>query len=497
VFVKWCIVIVLTLAGPAMAAAQGRVPVLQRQAEAIVGAVGGQWSALAWSIDRREILFAIEPHRALVPASNNKVFTSIWALDALGEDHRFATELLVAGAIDGRGVLQGDLVLRGSGDPGFGAPEYQADPMSPLRTMARRVRESGVRSVSGRIVGDADIFDTVGVGPAWPQDTGGGASAYAPRVSGLAFQRNVLGIQLEPTDPGQPARVILHPQVEEIPVVSRARTGGGRAWAVRRANTDTIVVHGAVAGRGLHRYDVGVADPALLAAAALRRALIDEGIAVHGPAVRGTTPDGARALHRHVSVPLGTMIARLNRDSDNFFAEQLFKATTAHATGLGSFDLGGPASAVFFHRTTGVPFGEIYQADGSGLSAHNRASAYALVCALAYAHGASYAAAFHESLAVAGGPGTLRRMFVNTGAQGNLRAKTGYVRGSRTLSGYVRTADGQLVAFSFLYNGGGTNPARQAQQELGALIAGYSAVPPGMAGGDPASAAERDPRARR
>jgi serine-type D-Ala-D-Ala carboxypeptidase/endopeptidase (penicillin-binding protein 4) len=490
---KLLLTLVASLLWAPLAATQTPAAPLQAEAEAIVAGVRGEWSVMAWSIDRREVLFAIEPHRALVPASNNKLFTAVWALDRLGAEHRFSTDLLLAGEVDAAGVLHGDVVIRGSGDPGFGAPEYQADPMRPLRTMARRVRESGVRAVNGRVIADASVFDTVGVGPAWPQDTGGGSAAYAPRVSGLAFHRNVLGVQLEPTQPGQPARVVRHPPVEEVPVVSNARTGGGRAWAVRRANTDTIVVHGAVAGRGLHRYDVGVADPALLAAGALRRALLDEGVQV-GPAVRGTTPAGARPLHRHVSVPVATMIGKLNQDSDNFFAEQLFLATVADAAGRGSFDRGGPASAVFFHRRTGVPYGELYQADGSGLSAHNRASAYALVCALAYAHQAPYSEAFHRSLAVAGASGTLRRMFVNTGAEGNLHAKTGFIRGSRTLSGYVRTADGQLVAFSFLYNGPGTNPARAAQQELGALLASFprsEPLPAGQASAAPVGEAAR------
>lgn len=457
------------------ARAQPARPPLQAAAEQIVGEVAGQWSVFAWSIDRGEPLFSIHPRAVLVPASNNKVFTAIWALDVLGPEYRFPTDLLLAGELTRDGVLRGDVILRGSGDPSFGYPGLMPDPMEPLRRMARRLREHGVRVVEGRVIGDASIFDTALVGPAWPRDTGGGASAYAPRVSGLAFHRNVLGVQLEPTAPGQPAQVRLHPPVEEIPVVSFARTGGGRAWAVRRERDDTIFVRGAVAGRGMHRYDVGVADPALLAAGALRRALLEEGIAVAGPAVRGVAPPGARPLHRHLSIPLGAMIAKLNQESDNFFAEHLFKATVARAAGLGSYERGGPASALHFHERAAVDFGELYQADGSGLSQHNRTSALALVRALVYAHRAPWAELFHRSLAVAGERGgTLQRMFVNTAAARNLHAKTGFIRGARTLSGYVRTRDGQLVAFSFLYNGGNTNGARLAQERLGLLLAEYA-----------------------
>ncbi|CAN5387702.1 D-alanyl-D-alanine carboxypeptidase/D-alanyl-D-alanine-endopeptidase [soil metagenome] len=462
------------LPSPAQAPAGEPLPPLQLQAEQILAKVQGRWSVLAWSVDRDQPLFAINPDSILVPASNNKVFTAVWVLEVLGPEYRFPTDLLITAPIEGDGVLRGDVVLRGSGDPAFGYPEFTRDPMQPLRVMARRLRERGVRVVEGAVVGDGSAFDSLLVGPGWPRDTEGGASEYAPRVSGLAFQRNVLWIDLQPTQPGQPALVHRRPAVEEIPVISMVRTGGGSALAVRRPQDDTIRVQGAVAGRGLHRYRVGVTEPALLAAGALRQALIEEGIEVRGGARTGTTPEGAKHIHRHYSIPLAMMIPKLNQDSDNFFAEHLFKAAVRRATGLGSYHRGGSASAIFFHRTAEVPLGEVYQADGSGLSSYNRASAHALVQALLHAHAAPWSESFHQSLAMAGSRyGTLRRQFVGTAAAGNLHAKTGYVRGSRTLSGFVRTRDGQLVAFSFLYNGGNTNGARAAQMELGTLLAEY------------------------
>lgn len=463
----------LRLSGQAEPAPAATGP-LQALAEQLIGKVGGEWSVLAWSVERQRPLFAVNPHAIVVPASNNKVFTSIWALEVLGPEYRFPTDLLLAGTVEGE-VLRGDVVLRGSGDPAFGYPEFTRDPMQPLRVMARRLHERGVRVVEGGVIGDGTAFDSLLLGPGWPRDTEGGASAYAPRVSGLAFQRNLLWIDLQPTRAGQPARVQLQPAVEEIPVVSTARTGGGNALAVRRPEDDTIRVRGGIAGRGLHRYQVGVTNPALLAAGALRQALIEEGIEVRGGARSGPTPEGAKHIHRHYSMPLALMVPKLNRDSDNFFAEHLFKATVRRATGLGSYYRGGPASALFFHQRAGVPFGELYQADGSGLSAQNRTSANALVRALVFAHRAPWSEVFHGSLAMAGdNQGTLRRQFVGTPAAGNLHAKTGYVRGSRTLAGFVRTSDGELVAFAFLYNGPGTSAARGVHLELGTLLAGYA-----------------------
>jgi serine-type D-Ala-D-Ala carboxypeptidase/endopeptidase (penicillin-binding protein 4) len=445
---------------------------LQAAAEQIVAGTGGAWSVLAWSVDRNEPLFAIDANEARVIASNTKVFTSVWALEVLGEDYRFPTDLLVTAPIGEDGVLRGDVILRGSGDPAFGNAEFNDDPMAPLRVMARELAARGVREVQGNVMGDASAFDANLVGPEWPLDTSGGAAAYAPRVSGLAFGRNMLWVELTPTTAGQPPEIRTVPHVPEIPMNATVRTGGGRAIVTRFPESDTILVRGAVSGRGPFRYGIGVTDPALLAAGALREALVEQGIVVHGQAVSGTPRDTAYHVHRHLSMPLHGMIAKLNRDSDNFFAEHLYKAAAAHVIGVGSYPAAGPASALFFIERADIPHGQVYLSDGSGLSRLNYGSAYSLVQTLLFAREQPWFDTFDASLAVSGERrGTMRRMFVGTPGAGSVRGKTGFIRGVRTLSGFVETAGGETVAFAFFYNGGNTNGARGAQEQLGTLLA--------------------------
>jgi D-alanyl-D-alanine carboxypeptidase/D-alanyl-D-alanine-endopeptidase (penicillin-binding protein 4) len=480
------LLVFLLAVSSALPAAAQRLP-LQARAEAILGS-DARWSAYAYSLDRRTPLFSIRADELRVPASNNKVFTGIWALDELGPDYRFPTDLLLAGPIVD-GVLKGDVVLRGSGDPAFGYPAFEVDPMDPLRTTARRLRALGIQRVEGGVIADATVFDDTLFGPEWPNDTGNGVSRYAPRVSGLSFQRNLLRVQVIPVRGGKP-RVETSPRTTAIPVVSTVGSGGGRAWATREPDSDTIRVRGSVSGRGSFRYEIGVARPALLAGEALREALEESGITVADETRTGETPPGAQLVHRHFSIRLAEMIPELNRHSDNFFAEHLWKAAAARAVGQGSYALGAPRSAIHFARRTAMPYGELWQADGSGLSAENRTTARALVAALAYAHRRPWAPLYHSSLALAGDPhGTLRRLFRGTAAAGNLHAKTGYIRGVRTLSGYVRTRGGENVAFSFLYNGNNTSGARSVQQELGTLLASYGAP---AAAAAPATAAADD-----
>jgi D-alanyl-D-alanine carboxypeptidase/D-alanyl-D-alanine-endopeptidase (penicillin-binding protein 4) len=466
----WAAAVAAALGGAAAtvgsAGTQGAAGPLQAQADAVVPNKS-EWTIMAYSLDRNQTLFAINAEQPKVPASNNKVYSSIWALGVLGPDYRFPTDLLINGNIQ-NGVLQGDVIIRGSGDPGFGYPSYEKDNLDPLRTMARRLKALGINQVTGSVIGDATIHDRQNFGPAWPLDTGMGAAHYAPTVSGLPYQRNMLWV--EPNGQG-PNGFVLHPDVPEIPVVWQSR--GGRGYAVRRPEQDTVRLRGGI-GRPGTRFPVGAFEPALLAPAALRQAMREAGIQVNGAVKLQRTPRGAKLAHRHLSLTLAEMVPQLNQHSDNFFAEHFWKAAVAKTTGQGSYTRGGPASANFFHRNAGVPYGQLWQADGSGLSANNRTSANSMVMTLKFADRAPYSRVFHESLAVAGDPGgTMKRMFVGTPAAGNLHAKTGYIRQVRSLSGYVKTASGERVAFSFIYNGRNTSGARGVQVALGNLLATY------------------------
>ncbi|HEU0052604.1 MAG TPA: D-alanyl-D-alanine carboxypeptidase/D-alanyl-D-alanine-endopeptidase, partial [Longimicrobium sp.] len=336
--------------------------------------------------------------------------------------------------------------------------------------MAQALKKEGVRVVEGGVLADATIHDERNYGPDWPTDTGNGASAYAPTVSGLPFQRNMIWVSLAPDSvTGRPFSTT--PRTDAIPVVWERRSG--RGYAVRKPEEDTVRVRGAGGGRGA-RYGVGVAEPALLAGSALLQALREEGIEVRGGVREGKTPEGATLVHRHYSITLGEMLPQLNRHSDNFFAEHFWKAAAAKAVGQGSYDKGPAASAAFFHDKARVEMGQLWQADGSGLSAKNHTSAHALVSALAYAHQRPWNQTFFESLAIAADKGgTMKGMFVGMPAAGKLHAKTGYIRGVRSLSGYVRAADGELIVFSFIYNGRNTSGARGVQMQLGNLLATY------------------------
>ena len=123
-------------------------PGLQAAAEILVAEASGAWGVMAWSIDKNAPLISIDASNPRVPASNNKIFTAIWALDELGPGYRFPTDLLISGPFE-NGTLRGDVILRGSGNPAFGYPPrlgfsaFTDESMAPLRRWSGQARRDG------------------------------------------------------------------------------------------------------------------------------------------------------------------------------------------------------------------------------------------------------------------------------------------------------------------------------------------------------------------
>src|SRR5690606_20217240 len=132
--------------------------------------------------------------------------------------------------------------------PALGYNVIIESPMTPLDRMAARLKELGIVSVSGNIVGDATVFDDALIGPNWPSDTGGGAARYAPRVSGLPFQRNMPWVEAVASPIGGDIEIRTDPQVTAVPVVSTVNRGSGGARVLRYPADDTVRIVGAVSG---------------------------------------------------------------------------------------------------------------------------------------------------------------------------------------------------------------------------------------------------------
>jgi D-alanyl-D-alanine carboxypeptidase/D-alanyl-D-alanine-endopeptidase (penicillin-binding protein 4) len=304
--------------------------------------------------------------KRLTPASNEKLITTVAALTTLRPGFRYETTLSGTGTRNGT-AYQGDLYLVGAGDPTLTT--------AGLATLAKRLYQSGVRHITGRVVGDESIFDKVRFGPQWKHSFYGTES---PPLSGLTVNRNVL-----PNGKMEPY-------------------------------------------------------PALAAAKLMRRALVQQGITVGGKAVSGRAPFGAHALGTYDSKPLWKILRSMDTNSDNFMAEMVLKAVGALGNGVGSTASGLAVARSVLHKLIGSDVDTLHLVDGSGLSAANRLTASAVAELLAQvAKDPTLGPALRQALAISGVDGTLVdragcHCIAKTGTLDGVSSLSGY---ATTLSG--------------------------------------------------------------
>ena len=386
--------VVIACAASAAAVAAGPAGIEPKLAKALTAPSLslGRTAALAVDVSTGTIVFAHNESLPVAPASNEKIPVSWAALTRLGVGYRFHTEVYGVGTRAGA-TWDGDLILKGFGDPTLST--------SDLDRLAATIRGRGIRSVSGRILGDESFYDTKRGAAGWKVSFVGGET---PPLSAL--------------------------------VVDRAQ-----GWPAL--------------------------SPPLLAARALRDALVRRGVPVGGRPGRGSSPEAAVSLASDVSDPLSEIVRRMNHESDNFYAEMLLKQLLA-VTGEVGTSAGGGRLVVATMRDAGIPVEGVRLLDGSGLSSLDRLTAEALVGVIrAGATDPAIRAAFVDSLAVAGISGTLSERLPTL--RGQVKGKTGTTDRACTLSGLIRGT----VAFAVLENGNPVSSvaARTAQDRFVTILA--------------------------
>jgi serine-type D-Ala-D-Ala carboxypeptidase/endopeptidase (penicillin-binding protein 4) len=452
---------------------------------------GDRWSVMVVSLDRGDTLFAYNAHERLAPASNMKLFTTAAALYYLGADYRWNTFLMATGPVSD-GVLSGDLVVYGTGDPTFSGRFGSA--LAVWQAFADSLEALGVREVRGDIVGDGSYFHGSGAGEGWQHSYMN--ASYAATAGALSYAENVATLQIAPAQQsGWRPTVSLLPGGEGVAVVNQARTvagGATRIHVARMAYDGPVVVSGQIArGSAPVTRAVPVSDPERFAAAIFREVLTRRGIVVTGtvrsalteaespvtgrsifaPALDSREP--LRVLAVHTSEPIMRVLEIINKRSHNLMAEQVLRTVGRVAVGHGSVD-GGRRALEHMMRVEGhAAPGEIAVYDGSGLSVLNRSSAHGIVSLLAVMAQSPSWEQYWETLPEAAGSGGLRRMH-QTAAAGNLRAKTGTIDRVSALSGYVRAANGERLAFAIISNNvPSTWQAKRIEDAIGARLAEY------------------------
>ncbi|MCC7195795.1 MAG: D-alanyl-D-alanine carboxypeptidase/D-alanyl-D-alanine-endopeptidase [Gemmatimonadaceae bacterium] len=465
-------------AGPDSIAAASRAAGqrLEAAVNTALNRVGGNstWGVLVVSLSNGDTLVARNADAMLAPASTMKLFTSALALDRFGPEGRFETQVLHTGAI-ADGVLDGDLILRGAGDPSLGGAPWSEYDEAPMERLARGIAASGIARITGAIVGDPSAFDDGKVPDGWARRNL--QRKYAARVSALSFNENRVAVLVRPN--GKLASISFRPAATGIDVENTVRVVKGSRSASIRVSQDSVLGRVKVSGwigalSGTRTYPMMVENPELIAAGALRAALADAGVTVDGPAVIRQAYVEAAPLAALPSPPLDQLVARMNGESNNHFAELLFRNVAVSEAATGSATTASSLLAQFLATKVNADSTTILAADGSGLSMLDRVTPRTMVQLLDYARRAPWGAVFERSLPIAGLTETLARRMRSTPAMGNLHAKTGTTDIVASLAGYVTAKNGEDLAFSIIYNGDNHWRAKDSIDRIGAALARFS-----------------------
>jgi serine-type D-Ala-D-Ala carboxypeptidase/endopeptidase (penicillin-binding protein 4) len=449
------------------------------------------WGVLIVDPEAHDTLYAHNAAKLFIPASNQKIVSGSVMLEQLGPDFRFRTTLAAQGTI-ANGTLTGDLAVIGRGDPTMSDRMMKGDAMAPLRGIADSLLQRGIRRITGNIVALGDAFPGPVAGAGWPWDQLDGASFAG--VDELLFNEGLSFIRVRPgTNIGdvgvvetRPSRRFPSVRVEATtiardttppPATGGAGRGGRSATGTRVSAyhdtlTSAVIVRGQIAVGDSATITFPQHDPNTAFAAALAEALAERGIAVDRQVTAWTQDARADSLFTVLSVPLREIMPAVMKPSQNQIAEVFLRALGLERAGVGTADSGRRVIERQFAEWK-IPSDAFVVRDGSGLSRSDLISPEAIVSILEAMRRSPNFGVFFESLPIAGVDGTIRTRMRDTPAQGNLRAKTGTLSMVRSLSGYVRTADGRLLEFSMLCNNWTTPQAAvdRVQDTIGAALA--------------------------
>jgi D-alanyl-D-alanine carboxypeptidase/D-alanyl-D-alanine-endopeptidase (penicillin-binding protein 4) len=418
------------------------------------------WAVDVRSLQTGETIFQWNPGKLMMPASNMKIVTLAAAAEVFGWDHRFTTTLETAAPIED-GVLRGDLFVRGTGDPTINSRQGRA--AAVLFDWISGLHAAGIQRIDGRIIGDDQAFDDEGLGDGWSWDYL--QYGYAAPVGALQFNEDVARLTIAPgAKPGDPAVVQLPPGAG-LTVVNRVVTGaeGSREAVDYRRDLTSAQLHvtGSVpAGGTTLTRSVAVVNPTVYCAQSLKDSLVATGIEVRGEAVDlddvaaefADSSEPRRVLVTTQSPPLRDMASVLMKVSQNLYAETFLKAVGGSGGGIGT-TAGGRSIVGRTLTSWGIPPDSYIVSDGSGLSRYNYLSAEMITAVLERMYrDPRHQDPFLLTLPIAGRDGTIASRMRGTLAEGNAVAKTGSIANVRSLSGYVRTRDGEMLVFSILAN---------------------------------------------
>ncbi|WP_078412864.1 D-alanyl-D-alanine carboxypeptidase/D-alanyl-D-alanine endopeptidase [Priestia abyssalis] len=412
-------------------------------------------------------------------ASNMKLLTGAAALEVLGPDYTFKTELLTDGKVKGN-TLRGNLYLKGKGDSTLSPEDFDE--------LAKGLKKLGIKKVAGNLAADDTWYDDVRLSEdvVWNDES----YYYGAPISALTVSPNKdydagsVIIEVHPTKPGEHAKVTLTPETDVVNIVNDATTvqkdGARDITVTRKHGTNTILVQGTIPDGAKRTCEwIAVREPSIYALDLFRGALKREGIRIkEKDDTYKAAPENASVLLTKESPPLSHIFVPYMKLSNNVIAEMLVKEMGRVVHGEGSWEKGLEVVQSYL-QTIGVNTDALYLRDGSGISHVSNVPASELSKLLAEVRKEDWYPVLLQSLPVAGASerligGTLRKRMKETAAAGNVKAKTGTITGATSLAGYVTTKGGQELAFAVVLNNFGSETVKDIEDRIAVILAEYN-----------------------
>lgn len=423
------------------------------------------FSFLAKDIKTGTVIAEYNPDMSLTPASTMKVVTTAAALEILGSGYKFKTLLQYSGYIDTSCVLHGDIYIKGGGDPALGSRFFDEHYYTPnfLDEWALAVRNAGIDSIDGRIIGDADIYGPDPTPTTWIYGDLG--NYYGAPPSGLTiFDNNCyLEFQSGPNNGDSTHLICMDPVIPDFELdnkVTSANTTEDNTMIIGPPFRNSRFIRGTIP-KNKESFEIrgSIPDPPRQAAFELQMALQNRSIYV----TQGHTTTRDLKLdsrlcdvqrtdfYTQYSPGAGSIVYWINMNSVNLFAEHM--CIHIGLVKYGSASTASGCGAITEHwKKRGIDTDGLYMFDGCGLSRHNAISARHLTDIMVYMSKSKNAITFENTLPVAGKSGTLSNVGKKTVVAGNLRAKSGTMQRVKSYSGYVKTRSGKKLAFAMIVN---------------------------------------------
>ena len=421
------------------------------------GVRSANWGIRITDPEDDKVLVEVNPDNAFLPASVMKIVTTAAALEKLGPDFRFRTGVYASGMFDEYGVLDGDIILVGRGDPNLVDSYGDLGQPSALRNLAEKIHDMGISEITGDVVGDDSYFAPSGGGKG-AIFTAEKGTLYGAPVTALSINNNVIQVTARAPKSGKDVTIELTPRASNFRIRNQAVIGGVDAKQTLSIqllrNSNTLVISGTLPVSKAVTRTVVLNKPAETTAAFFKEELERKGVMVKGKARAihyGSVKTGVRDswifLTEHESQPLVRGLEIINKRSQNLHAEMLLRTLGAELRGFGSNEAGIEAVKAFLAGAN-IDTGRIRIYDGCGLSRENFLTPRFQTALLEFLLRRPYFDLFLNTLSVSGTDGTLRSRLSSDSVKGSIHAKTGSLNGVVTLSGYIATQSKKNLVFS-------------------------------------------------